>query len=326
MKSGRIWFIVIALAALIVCEPAGAQRPSFTLAVLRQDGVLIPFATFDGQWRNHWPEPRPAFEVPIALDDVDRSWWPDQRPQVQWALWLPDGRQQPLTALGPAWIRAQCLANIGLRTDYRHPDLVAPPDAAPYPKVGLAIAATEGLNPIVEPVAILDEDSDDWRRLRPLVTRALDAAESQAIKRAGFKHPYSVRERMGTPVSLEALYRAPAATPGTFVYLMEFARRHLEKDPGKMQDPPCDLITYASAWVFWGTTGPERPTVHAVVTDCYRWNATFALPLGVLRGADRRPVWVIQGSGWGHEAYAILDGEVSSRTESLWYTSGGSCR
>ena len=34
-----------------------AERPKFSLAALRRDGVMIPFASFDGRaWSLHWPE------------------------------------------------------------------------------------------------------------------------------------------------------------------------------------------------------------------------------------------------------------------------------
>lgn len=328
-KHTTAWLaVLLALAACIALAPVRAQRPSFTLAVLRQDGILIPFATFDGRWKNYWPEPQPTFEVPISLADVERDWWPDKRPQVDWTLWLPDGQSRPLKALAPAWIRAQCLANIGLRTDYQHAGAVAPPDAAPYPKVGLAVAATPGAEAGVEPVAIVDEDSQDWRWLRGRVTKQFEGAENEAIRKTGFKHPYTTLERLAMPVTLEALYRTPDTKPGEFIYYFEIVRRYPERDPKKVQDPPCDLLTYAWGSAQKSSGGQALPeAMFAVVNDCNRWNATFMLPFGVLRGSDGRPIWVGQLSGWGHEFYIAQDlKSLRSRSEGSWQTFGGWCR
>jgi hypothetical protein len=330
MSTKRTTALLAVLLALVVCiaiAPARAQRPSFTLAVLRQDGILLPFATYDGRWKNYWPEPRPTFEVPISLEDVEDSWWPDKKPQVDWTLWLPDGESRPLKALVPAWVRAQCLANIGLRTDYRHPDAVAPPDAAPYPKVGLAVTATPGSEPRVEPIAIVDEDSQDWRWLRGPLTKQFNDAENEAIRRAGFKHPYGTLERVAMPVTPEALYRTPDTKPGDLLYYYEIVRRYPERDPKKVQDPPCDLVTFA-----WGSTQrssasqTHAPAMVAVVNDCNRWNATFMFPFGVLRWPDGRPIWVGQMSGWGHEFYIANDLKSLGRSEGSWQTFGGWCR
>ena len=318
--------VFVAVVVGVAWAPVGAQRPSVTLAVLRQDGILIPFANYDGRWKNYWPEPRPVFEVPISLEDVEDPWWPDHRPQVDWTLWLPDGDARPLKALAPVWIRAQCLANIGLQTDYRHPGTIPPPDTAPYPKVGLATTAWPGVEAAVEPIAIVDDDSQDWRWLRGPLTKAFQAAENVAIRGAGFKHPYGTLERVAMPIALEALYRAPDTKPGSFLYYFEVVRRYPERDPKKVQDPPCDLLTYASGSVRRSSAGDTTPVMQATVTDCYRWNVGFMLPFGVVRRLNGQPLWVAQMSGWGREYYVVTDLLAPGKSESFWQTSGGWCR
>ncbi len=57
----HVALMVIGLA--IAAVGAGAQQSAptatFGLGVLRQDGVVIPFAQYDGgKWRSSWPEPR----------------------------------------------------------------------------------------------------------------------------------------------------------------------------------------------------------------------------------------------------------------------------
>ncbi|MGH9158856.1 MAG: hypothetical protein ACRD2X_02560, partial [Vicinamibacteraceae bacterium] len=71
------------LGLIATAVPVVAQSSAFTLAVVRRDGVLVPFVTFTGTtFERRWPEPERRTDVPAALDDVPSSWWPNERPQI----------------------------------------------------------------------------------------------------------------------------------------------------------------------------------------------------------------------------------------------------
>jgi rhodanese-related sulfurtransferase len=227
-RAVALLVVLVAVTAGVAPAPVGAQKPAFTLAVLRQDGILLPFATFDHAWTNYWPEPRPTFEVPISLEDVDEKWWPDPRLRVDWLLWLPDGRRL-LKALAPVWFRAQC-ANIGLRTDYR-PRAVPPPDTARM-KVGspscVARCGRRSTDRIVE------EDSQDGGGCASS-DEGVQRRRKPAIRARG-SSIHTTLERMVMPIAIEALYRTPDTKPGSFITMGSFVA--IGEEPEEVQDPP----------------------------------------------------------------------------------------
>jgi hypothetical protein len=306
---------------------SGEKPPSITFAVLRQDGILIPFATIDGGWKNLWPMPVRSPVVPATLDAVPKAWWPGEGLQIEWTRWTSDGERAPLKVTAPAWFRAQCLANVGLRTDFTAPGPPVPPEATPYPKAGLATSTWRASEPVIEPVAILGDDSQDWSTLLTIVRGPFDRAETKAIKEAsGWKHPYSNREREQWPILLESLYRIGDAKPGTFVYYFEAVRRYADRSPRRASDQACDLITFAKGWVRIDPRGQSSASVAASLTDCYRWNVGFTYPLGVARLSTGKPIWIVQASSWSAESYTVIDLLEPATPKVLISTTGGRCR
>ena len=98
----------LVLAALAVVRGAGgldavpgvsgaqARRERITLGVLRADGILLPFASLDGdRWETQWPANADGLELPINLDAVPQRWWGRAVP----THWRPSrgrwGRRRP---------------------------------------------------------------------------------------------------------------------------------------------------------------------------------------------------------------------------------------
>src|SRR5581483_5415021 len=127
--------VTIALGALALADD---RAPGFSVAVLRRDGLLIPFADYDGKrWRRIWPDPADRVDVPIDLRNVPSKWWGRSGPHDNWQLWQPPREPRLLHVRQPNWVKAQCRQQIGLQTDYR-PDIPPPPpQVQPYPKDGL---------------------------------------------------------------------------------------------------------------------------------------------------------------------------------------------
>ncbi|HEV2179274.1 MAG TPA: hypothetical protein VGR59_03090 [Gemmatimonadaceae bacterium] len=80
MTRPRLARVVVTLACATVAfgmtAAARAPRARFVLGVLRRDGIVIPFATFDGKdWRTDWPAPRDHVDVPIDIASVPKDWW-----------------------------------------------------------------------------------------------------------------------------------------------------------------------------------------------------------------------------------------------------------
>src|SRR5712692_1728241 len=133
------------LAAALIAPPPPS---SFTLGVLRRDGIVIPFATYDGKhWRTDWPLPRDKVDVTIDLRSVPSRWWGPMGPRAAWQIWT-GSEPQMVHVRQPDWFEAQCLKQIGLRVGYRSSEPPPPPNEQPYPKDGLAISPPHALERI----------------------------------------------------------------------------------------------------------------------------------------------------------------------------------
>src|SRR5436190_18306005 len=104
-RAAATFALVAALAAGI----AASEPPrGFTVGVLRRDGLLIPFATFDGKgWRNHWPPPQLVLTVPINIGSIPLRWWGPPGPREIWQASV-EGASSPLRVVQPDWIGIQC--------------------------------------------------------------------------------------------------------------------------------------------------------------------------------------------------------------------------
>lgn len=330
---GQRWPMVgslVSLVLLLVIAGTGAfeaaPRPGeFALGILRRDGMLMPFAAFDGKhWRNTWPVPGKSENMPIVTADIPKGWWPDKEPIMDWTL-VPIGAKNSsmpsastVRVTGINWFLAGCQQGVGLRTDYKPAILPPPPRVHPYPKDALAISGDVRIDPI-ELVPPTDKVPQSLAALLPDAITLPEETAVENYSRSGWKHSYTKAEREKTPVRLEVLYRVPRGLDGRDLYYFEAVKRYfLPKDPavepkaliphaGEKLDQQCDLITFASGWF---TTTPEgrvgnlEPKV--LITSCDYKGARFMLPLGALTVNDEH-LWIVQWSNPTSEAYMIID-------------------
>jgi hypothetical protein len=301
--------VVAALAALAAF--ADAPPAKFGVGVLRRDGIVIPFAAFDGKkWRSDWPPPKLDLTVPVTLSAVPSRWWGPTGALDQWQVRTAGGLRV-LRVVQPDWVDIHCVRQIGLRTDYR-PDLPPPPPIAqPYPKDGLAIAPPRP----VEPIAILPPSGDDARELIATVQASFNGAERRTEDRYG--HPITRRAREGIVPTIEALY---AYGSDRRVYYVEATRtyRALGQPQGE-----CSGVGVGSGWFVRGAEGFRELVMTVDVLDCRRATASYMLPLGVLQ-LNGRVFWLAQFSGSDHERYVVLEIREKSVQVAV-NTWGGAC-
>ncbi len=107
-------FLVIAavwLAPVVVDTAPLLPSDAFVLAVVRDDGVMLPVATHDrGRWRTPWPGPAKEAEVPVRFEDCPLAWWGLPAPPREWTLHVPGESPRQVTAdwhlLGPELLPA----------------------------------------------------------------------------------------------------------------------------------------------------------------------------------------------------------------------------
>jgi hypothetical protein len=89
------------------------------IAVVRQDGSMVPLAASDGrQWWNRWPVEFDPDAVPADLRSVPRSWLPPgTRLPERWEMTIAGGRRSTLHVLKPIVTTLLEEQTIGLQTD-----------------------------------------------------------------------------------------------------------------------------------------------------------------------------------------------------------------
>ena len=337
------WSVAATLGA--AAEDEGGPRPPFTLAILRRDSVLVPFATWTGKdWTNTWPVPRKAAETPITLDAVPKRWWGKTGPIAAWHAWTRDGAQHELRPASPTWFLAHCEQGTGIRSSYKSPVPAPPPILQPYPKDGIAASTAMKF----QPIAVMGSTSPIWKAVGDALPEPLAAEEDRLVKGLsveGWQHPQREAGRRQVPVTVEALYRTSAGTGGQFLYYFEAVKRYPSDEPPKTpretpvkqdaldkraadaaRETDCGVVTFVSGWFHAGNgdSAVKLGAITAVLTSCDYAAADVMFPLAYTDW-NGSPLWIVQFSGWGREWYALLHAGAEPEPRVLLRTLGGVC-
>jgi hypothetical protein len=300
-----------------------ADRVKFGLAALRRDGLMIPFAFYEGggSWRNSWPETDINVDIPMSLADVPKKWWGPIDAATPWTAWLfGDGAltPRPLKIQKPEQHSIFCGGHVVLQTDYKGADV---DERAPtVPKDGLAIGAAPG-TVTLQPVTQVSVLSPDAAALVAAITGDFNKAEDAAAERfTGWKHPFSASQRQALPIEIETFDRGREQTKrGSWLTTyVEAVRRY----PPREGDKGCGLITYANGWVLEGEGKPQI-FLSARVTYCDREGVEFMLPFGRIT-VDDEVYWVYQFSGWRDEQFGVSRVRPDE-VRNVGRTFGGAC-
>jgi len=305
-------------AALVAAMPAiellASPPAPFLLAVVRRDGVVIPFADYAGRkWKTHWPVPGEKREVPLTLADVPGGWWGSVPHTAAWGIWPVGSVRQPLTIYGPVLFYPHCQTNIGLRSSYQALEPIPPPTQHHHPKDGVAIA---GAAIPVEPITVLNEASPEWALIPKVIGDGFNRAEDAVRGAANAQFaPIADTQRQTAPTTLEVLCRSAGGLPGASIYYFEAVRRYAP-------------LTFGQATFFWGlahqdVTGKFAVYLYAVPTMGQMREVTYTTPLAMIRVEDV-PLWIVQRAGFGWEEYAVLDVSKPKPTVVI-ATYGGGC-
>ena len=314
-----IALVCAAAAALAHAQPVDAPADRGMLAVLRRDGIMLPFAAFRGNnWSQPWPVVRPGTEVPVTLNVVPERWWGGQ-PYGEWSAVLIDGRTVPLALDKPMVLPVCEERRLGIRTGYRPAEPAPPILVQPYPKDGLAV--TPGVR--VEPIEIVGRDAPERPTFTAALVDAIVEAEEETIlglrRRTGFRHGIDREARRKEVVRLEAWYRAPVEGDAATLSWIEAVKRY----PPGPEDEGCGLETVITGWVEQNAQEKApRTELSARVTYCDRQGVTYMLPFGVVRTRSRQH-WVYQLSGDGQEWYQVMQVSPGQRRPVVEFYGGG---
>jgi len=335
-STRRALRVAIALAALLALTHSPswsdpADLSPFTLAILRQDGIIIPFASWTGKaWENPWPVPEKEVDTPITFGEIPRQWWSKAvGPLERWIVWQVDGTTTPVKVASPTWFPAHCLQGLGLRTTLPLRRPPPPQRVQPYPKVGIAMSRQLDLAPI----EALDPSGPAGQGL----LKSIASLMAEDEERVDFTYLTSLKaERRKFPVKIEALYRSPTGRPGVFAYYFEAVRRYPPIDkqaappapkPGAPPPPePCEVVTVMIGSTIARDADPSMtPDRHLTrMTSCDFDTVDVMLPLASLN-FNGQTAWIAQLSGWGRERYVLVDPEAPVEQSIVWNVPGGTC-
>ena len=305
--------MVLAAFAGAAGRPAADGSGAFMLAMLRRDGVLVPFAAHDGKrWSASWPVPKYALEAPLRFADIPARWWGRVAPVTTWTAWPTRGEPHAVHVSGPIVFIAHCLSNVGLRSDYLSPEPIPPLTQQHHPKDGVA---TTG-DVTVEPVDVLDDTAPEWAAILDQVTPAVEKAE---IKASGddprIRAQDWQRRRPQAPLKLEVLCRSKRTATGASVYYFESAREYPPRPGAPLFPRPgqrgpvrrdCAFVIFSQGFVV--SDGKTLVSASAVSTfaACDREAVEYGLPLGTITVGGRTH-WIMHWSGYGQEHYTIVE-------------------
>jgi hypothetical protein len=307
-RTALICAAVIGTAAVVAADLPG---DAFGVGVLRRDGLLIPFATFDGRrWRNWWPEPQRETVVPVTVASVPKGWWGRLGPLEAWQAWV-DAAERPIRVTQPDWVNVHCQRHLVLRTDYTTKEVVPSESEQPYPKDGVAVSPPHR----IERIDALVPTAVELHAVAPVLREAFDLAERETAGRTN--HPIARRDRERVDVAIEAAYAFGQSPRYYYVEAMR-AYRMLGRT---VQE--CLASAFGTGW-FVREGDKVRPLLTYVdVLPCNRFGASYMLPLGAVQTAGRT-FWLAQFSGAEHERYVVLE-MTPKKVEVMVSTWGGGC-
>ena len=298
----------VVLAAVAATTAAADTTTPFTVGALRRDGLIFPFAAFDGKhWSAPWPLPQLDRPIPINLSSIPKRWWGKAGLRETWQAWV-SGAAQTIQVRQPDAARVQCTRQIGLRTDYRPAELPPPPDVQPYPKDGLAVSPPQPL----EAIAVLPPGATELLPLWTTMRDAFNKAERETASR--FSDPMSEKTREKYDPLIEAAY-AYGTSPR--IYYVESARTY--RGFGNQE---C-AIAFGTGWIVKNGDDYMPLAMTVDILSCDRYGATYMLPFGVMTLAGHM-YWLAQFSGWDHERFVVIDVKPKD-VEAIINVWGGGC-
>jgi hypothetical protein len=272
------------------------------IAMLRRDGIMFPFASFDrDEWEITWPIAFRDVKFPVTVNDVPEKWWGKGGPD-RWRAHLLSGQTIDIALKGIGAFRPFCLDRVGLSTTYK-PATAPPTSARPFPKDGIVIRG----NLPVEPIESVDPASPEGREFEARLAQEFNKVEDRTVANVrtatGWRHPYEQDVRNARPIKLESWYRSPSSEPGWTVSYIEASRAF---EP-MANDKKCGLETFVSGWVHHFRGELRRASdLRGQLTYCDRVGVVYMLPFGRVRPRTR-DYWVFQLSGWNDEWYDVAE-------------------
>jgi len=306
-------------SAKFLSQPA--RSDDFTVSILREDGVLVPFAVYRNRaWSTPWPKPDGYGENDDnTLAELPKPWFEgDRGPTRTWYYWPSDDVPTVLKTSRITKVDNHCQSNWGLISDFPGKAVKA---HEVHRNIGVALDVEKQAPNLLE----LTDSSIEWVRAGSFIQPAFDKAEDLKVSETDALHhfaPYPARKvRRQVKAFLIKLYRSRSAINGRYIFHFE-ARKEYKKEL-RSPDSSCSNISLLKGWMLLNERGDLMLLdSDMVLTDC-DMKAEVTKPLGILTVGDQ--IFIItEDHGYEDESYVILELRVSgiSRVIKTW---GGGC-
>lgn len=280
-------------------EGTGRQNSApFVVSMLREDGVLVPFAQYNNE---KWSGPR-------SLADQAKPWFERGSFPSTWYFWPSTDSPTVLKAIKVARVESHCQTIWGIQSNLRRP----PGEADRHDNIGVAL----GVKQKVEAFTRLEAQARESADLSLVMKSSFEKAERARLPKT------SPRRDAGTPATLQKLYRSWARVNGQLIYYFEAAKQYAKR-PGSA-DPSCKDVSFFQGWIVKQSDGRlVLMSSKLALTDCDMKTERSAAPFGVIAIKDRTFL-IAEEHGYEDESYIIFEIRGSTIRRVL-EVSGGAC-
>ena len=296
LKNGQAvtWLLALLLAMAVVAPAHPSAQPArFTVAIVRADGAIVPFAAYDdGRWERAWPQADEATDRTPTIDAIESIWRKrGERVPRTWTVWPASGASSIRAQVnGIEVVDAHCAGQVALKTNLR------PIQAEHLAKFGVAVDSNMSVGSIEQ----VHESNSVWTSAEQVVLSSFSQLEAAQAQTQGQALP---RETPQPGPRITALYRE-AKSPGSPLY---FVAEKKYRTRSSSQDPSCGRITIITGWLVpTAGGGLTLRDAKLFLSDCDEKEVRKALPLAAVRVASG-VVWVLQEHGYEDETYLIAE-------------------
>jgi hypothetical protein len=265
-------------------QNAGAGH--FKVSILREDGVLIPFAEYrDGNWYAPRPKQEAYVSSENSLADLPEAWFvKDSEFSPTWYFWPSDGPPKVLNAGKIVKVVNHGPENWGLACDYPGKPLQANEH---HKNIGIALDVEKKVESPLE----LTNSSPDSKRILNFIQPT--------------SFPYD-ETRPKAELTLSNVYRNRYAIDGQYIY--HFRAQKEYGKTGSSSDPACNEIAILKGWILQNKQGELKLLDNQIaLTDCdMKIDFSFVRPLGILTVGDRAFIFT-EDHGYEDESYSIFE-------------------
>ena len=310
------------LLAIVFTKSYVSTQPDHTsrllIAVLREDGTLIPFAQYsNGGWFNPWPKPRDAAPsiyaettevIPNSLSNLPEPWFKQcEKIPTMWYFWSSDTTPTVLRASKVVQVENHSQNNWAILTDLARQNS----NDAGHGVIAVALNANEKIEPMIE----IKTDSVEVADIVPFVKQVFDEAETAELTRIRAERPAPIQ--LSTPVftlssearrkimiSITKLYRTNSKGNGEPLYYFEAEKQYPISVAPIGQD--CNDVTIFQGWISASDKGGlGLIDSRLFLTNCDRKGPSTTTPLGSMT-LNSDTFLFISEHGWEDESYTIL--------------------